>query len=56
MTAFWIIFITLMLPVEVRILPTYKVVADLSLLNTQGGLILPLIASATQPSCSGRCS
>ncbi|BAF90394.1 putative sn-glycerol-3-phosphate transmembrane ABC transporter protein [Azorhizobium caulinodans ORS 571] len=46
-TAFWIIFITLMLPVEVRILPTYKVVADLSLLNTQGGLILPLIASAT---------
>ncbi|WP_188582654.1 sn-glycerol-3-phosphate ABC transporter permease UgpE [Azorhizobium oxalatiphilum] len=46
-TAFWLIFITLMLPVEVRILPTYKVVAGLSLLNTQGGLILPLIASAT---------
>ncbi|WP_029003570.1 sn-glycerol-3-phosphate ABC transporter permease UgpE [Azorhizobium doebereinerae] len=46
-TAFWLIFITLMLPVEVRILPTYKVVADLALLNTPGGLILPLIASAT---------
>ncbi len=46
-TAFWIIFITLMLPVEVRIYPTYKVVADLGLLNTYGGLILPLIASAT---------
>ncbi|OQW61075.1 MAG: glycerol-3-phosphate transporter [Proteobacteria bacterium SG_bin9] len=47
MTAFWIIFITLMLPVEVRIYPTYKVVADLRLLDTYGGLILPLIASAT---------
>jgi len=46
-TAFWIIFITLMLPVEVRIYPTYKVVADLRLLDTYGGLILPLIASAT---------
>ena len=38
---------TLMLPVEVRILPTYKVVADLGLLNTYTGLTLPLIASAT---------
>lgn len=47
MTAFWIVFITLMLPVEVRIYPTYKVVADLGLLDTYGGLILPLIASAT---------
>jgi sn-glycerol 3-phosphate transport system permease protein len=47
MIAFWMIFITLMLPVEVRILPTYKVVADLGLLDTYGGLILPLIASAT---------
>jgi sn-glycerol 3-phosphate transport system permease protein len=46
-TAFWIIFITLMLPVEVRIYPTYKIVADLGLLDTYTGLILPLIASAT---------
>ena len=44
---FWAIFITLMLPVEVRILPTYKVVADLGLLNTYAGLTVPLIASAT---------
>ncbi len=44
---FWIIFMTLMLPVEVRILPTYKVVADFGLLNSYTGLILPLIASAT---------
>src|SRR5262249_58315904 len=47
MTCFWLIFITLMLPVEVRILPTYKVVADLGLLDTYAGLIIPLIASAT---------
>ncbi len=44
---FWMIFITLMLPVEVRILPTYKVVADLGMLDTYGGLTIPLIASAT---------
>lgn len=44
---FWTVFITLMLPVEVRILPTYKVIADLHLLNSYTGLILPLIASAT---------
>ena len=44
---FWMIFVTLMLPVEVRIIPTFKVIADLGLLNTYGGLILPLIASAT---------
>jgi sn-glycerol 3-phosphate transport system permease protein len=44
---FWAIFVTLMLPVEVRILPTYKVVADLSMINTYAGLTLPLIASAT---------
>ena len=44
---FWIIFMTLMLPVEVRILPTYAVVARLGLLNTYTGLTLPLIASAT---------
>ena len=44
---FWMIFITLMLPVEVRILPTYKVVADLGLIDTYGGLAIPLIASAT---------
>jgi len=44
---FWMIFVTLMLPVEVRIIPTYKVMADLGLLNTYAGLTLPLIASAT---------
>jgi sn-glycerol 3-phosphate transport system permease protein len=44
---FWIIFITLMLPVEVRILPTYKVMVDLNLIDTYAGLIVPLIASAT---------
>lgn len=47
MACFWLIFITLMLPVEVRILPTYKVMVDLRLIDTYGGLILPLIASAT---------
>ncbi|MGN1056757.1 MAG: sn-glycerol-3-phosphate ABC transporter permease UgpE [Comamonas sp.] len=47
MICFWAIFLTLMLPVEVRILPTYKVVADLGLLNSYAGLSLPLIASAT---------
>ena len=41
------IFITLMLPVEVRILPTYEVMADLKMLNSYSGLIFPLIASAT---------
>lgn len=44
---FWMIFITLMLPVEVRILPTYEVVANLGMLNSYSGLIIPLIASAT---------
>ena len=44
---FWMIFITLMLPVEVRIIPTFKVVSDLGMLNTYTGLTLPLIASAT---------
>ncbi|MBL8360724.1 MAG: sn-glycerol-3-phosphate ABC transporter permease UgpE [Rubrivivax sp.] len=44
---FWMIFVTLMLPVEVRILPTYKVVSDLGMLNTYAGLTVPLIASAT---------
>lgn len=44
---FWMIFVTLMLPVEVRIAPTYQVMASLNLLNSWGGLILPLIASAT---------
>ena len=47
MAIFWLIFITLMLPVEVRILPTYKVMVDLRLIDTYAGLILPLIASAT---------
>lgn len=44
---FWAIFVTLMLPVEVRIMPTYKVVADLGMLNTYSGLILPMTVSAT---------
>jgi sn-glycerol 3-phosphate transport system permease protein len=44
---FWMIFVTLMLPVEVRIIPTYEVMSDLGLLNTYAGLTLPLIASAT---------
>jgi sn-glycerol 3-phosphate transport system permease protein len=47
MTAFWLIFITLMLPVEVRIFPTFKVVADVGFLDTYQGLAIPLIASAT---------
>jgi sn-glycerol 3-phosphate transport system permease protein len=47
MTAFWLIFITLMLPVEVRIYPTYAVAANLNLLDSYWGLTLPLIASAT---------
>ena len=46
-TFFWMIFITLMLPVEVRIVPTYEVVAGFGLLNSYSGLIFPLIASAT---------
>ncbi len=44
---FWAIFVTLMLPVEVRIGPTYKVVSDLGMLNSFAGLTIPLIASAT---------
>jgi sn-glycerol 3-phosphate transport system permease protein len=44
---FWMIFVTLMLPVEVRILPTYQVVSDFGMLNTYAGLTIPLIASAT---------
>ena len=44
---FWLIFITLMLPVEVRIVPTYQVIADFGMLNSYSGLIFPLIASAT---------
>jgi sn-glycerol 3-phosphate transport system permease protein len=44
---FWMVFITLMLPVEVRIGPTYEVVSDLGMLNTYAGLTVPLIASAT---------
>jgi len=47
MLFFWMIFITLMLPVEVRILPTYQVVTDLQLTNSYAGLTLPVIASAT---------
>ena len=44
---FWMIFITLMLPVEVRIIPTYAVVSDFGMINTFAGLTIPLIASAT---------
>ena len=47
MTFFWAIFVTLMLPVEVRIVPTYGVVASLGMLDSYSGLIIPLIASAT---------
>jgi sn-glycerol 3-phosphate transport system permease protein len=47
MFAFWMIFVTLMLPVEVRILPTYQVIANLHMLDTYAGLTVPLIASAT---------
>ena len=46
-TFFWLIFITLMLPVEVRIVPTYEVIAGFGMLNSYAGLIFPLIASAT---------
>ncbi|MBA4221620.1 sn-glycerol-3-phosphate ABC transporter permease UgpE [Bosea sp. NPDC003192] len=47
MAAFWIIFVTLMLPVEVRIFPTFKIVSDLGMLDSYQGLAVPLIASAT---------
>jgi sn-glycerol 3-phosphate transport system permease protein len=47
MFCFWLIFLTLMLPVEVRILPTYQVVSDLGMIDTYAGLTVPLIASAT---------
>ena len=47
MVFFWMIFVTLMLPVEVRIVPTYKVVADLGMIDSFSGLTIPLIASAT---------
>ena len=46
-TFFWLIFLTLMLPVEVRIVPTYEVIAGFGMLNSYSGLILPLVASAT---------
>ena len=45
--SFWLIFLTLLLPLEVRIVPSYEVVAKLGMLNTYSGLIIPLIASAT---------
>jgi sn-glycerol 3-phosphate transport system permease protein len=44
---FWMIFVTLMLPIPVRILPTYEVVGSLGWLNTYWGLTVPLMASAT---------
>lgn len=46
-TCFWIIFMTLMLPVEVRIIPTYEIVVNLNMINSYAGLTIPLIASAT---------
>ena len=45
--AFWLIFTTLLLPLEVRILPSYEIVQQLGMLNTYSGLIIPLVASAT---------
>ena len=42
-----ILFVPLMLPVWCRLLPTYKVVSDLGMLNSYAGLTIPLIASAT---------
>lgn len=45
--AFWIVFTTLLLPLEVRILPSYEVIQNMGLANTYTGLIVPLIASAT---------
>ncbi len=45
--AFWLIFTTLLLPLEVRILPSYEIVQKLGMLNTYSGLIIPLVASAT---------
>jgi sn-glycerol 3-phosphate transport system permease protein len=47
MVFFWMIFLTLMLPVEVRIVPTFQVTADLGLIDSYGGMVIPLIASAT---------
>ena len=46
-SAFWMIFITLMLPVEVRIMSTYEVIGHLGWLNSYSGLTVPLMASAT---------
>ena len=47
MVFFWLIFITLMLPVEVRIIPTFQVMVSMGLTNSMAGLVIPLIASAT---------
>jgi len=47
MVCFWLIFITLMLPVEVRIIPTFEVMVNLGLINSMAGLVVPLVASAT---------
>ncbi|USQ12583.1 sn-glycerol-3-phosphate ABC transporter permease UgpE [Legionella lytica] len=44
---FALIFATMMLPVEVRIVPTFQVVASFGLLNSFTGLTLPLFVSAT---------
>jgi len=55
-TFFWAIFVTLMLPVEVRIVPTYGVVANLGMIDSYSGLIIPLIARPPRPSCSASSS
>ncbi|RKK06001.1 sn-glycerol-3-phosphate ABC transporter permease UgpE [Pseudoroseomonas wenyumeiae] len=47
MLFFWMIFITLMLPIEVRIIPTFQVMVDLHLTDSMAGLVIPVIASAT---------
>ena len=44
---FALIFSTMMLPVEVRIVPTFQVVAAFSWMNSYMGLTFPLMASAT---------
>ena len=45
-TYFWLIFLTILVPLEVRILPSHQIVSELNLINTYAGLILPLLASA----------
>ncbi len=44
---FLIIFSTLVLPIEVRVLTTFQVTVSLNWLNSMSGLTIPLMASAT---------